>query len=134
MPINGATPIVGATAFVAPTGGAADTLSAFGSLSEMKAVFDGDTEVLTQKTIDLSVKDAKVSSSAPNGYTQARRTALLKFPLELDNGNRTVCTVQVSLAVDVEATAAEIAEYMSIASQVCGDTDFATFWKLGTLE
>jgi hypothetical protein len=100
----------------------------------MKAFFDGDTELLTAKSIDFSVKEPTVSASAPNGYTQARRVALLRFPLELDNGNRTVCTAKVELAVDVEATSAEIAEYVLITSQVLADADFAAFWALGRVE
>jgi hypothetical protein len=131
MPINGATPIVGATAYVAPTGGSADSLSAFGSLTETKAVFDGDTDVLTQKSVDFSVKEAKVSASAPNGYTQVRRTALIKVPRILDNGARTVSTVKIELADDVEANSAEIGENMLLASQICSDPDFASFWALG---
>lgn len=133
MPINGATPIVGGT-YVVPSGGTADTLSAFGSRTEVQASFDADTEYLTKKDILFSQKEPSVSASAPNGYTQARRTALLKLPLELDNGNRTVNTVRIELAVDIEATAAEIAEYCTLASQVLGDSDFSAFWQIGTLE
>lgn len=133
MPINGATPLVGSTTYVAPTGGSADSLSAFGSLTDMKAVFDGDTSVLTQKTMDISVKEAKVSASAPGGYTQARRFVLIKFPKILGNTNRTVNTIKIELAVDLETTSAEIAEYMFLASQVCADTDFTSLWANGTL-
>jgi hypothetical protein len=133
MAINAATPIIGGT-YVGPSGGSADTLSAFGSRTEMEAVFDGDTEYLTRKTALFTQKEPNVSANAPNGYTQARRTVLLKFPLELDNGNRTINTIRIELAVDVEATASEISEYCLLASQTLGDTDFAAFWQLGTLE
>jgi hypothetical protein len=133
MSINAATPLIGAT-YVVPTGGSADSLSATGDQTTMKAFFDGDTELLTAKSIDFSVKEPAVSISAPNGYTQARRVALLRFPLELDNGNRTVCTLKCELAVDVEATAAEIAEYLCIGSQVLADTDFTSFWTLGRVQ
>jgi hypothetical protein len=133
MSINGATPIVGGT-YAAPTSGSADTLSASGGVNEVKALFDGDTEFLTAKSMIFTTKEPKVSASAPNGYTQARRAVTLKFPLELDNDARTINTIRVELSVDVEATAAEIAEYCLIASQVLGDADYASFWKLGITE
>jgi hypothetical protein len=133
MSINGATPIVGGN-YAVPTSGTADTLSAAGSQNSMEAVFDGDTEFLTQKSISFTRKVPSVSANAPNGYTQARRSAFLQFPLELDNDNRTVNSIRIELGVDIEATAAEIAEYCLIASQVLADTDFAAFWQLGICE
>jgi hypothetical protein len=133
MTINAATPIIGGT-YVVPSGGTADALSAFGSRTEMEARFDADTEYLTAKTAVFSQKEPAVANSAPNGFTQARRSVLVKFPLELDNGNRTVNTIRIELGVDVEATSAEIAEYCLIASQILGDTDFSAFWQIGTLE
>jgi hypothetical protein len=133
MPINGATPIIGGT-FSAPTSGSADALSAVGDASKSVAKFDGDTEFLTAKSIDFTAKEPSVSSTAPNGYTQARRSALLKFPKVLDNSARTVNTVKLELAVDVEMTAAEIAEYCLVAAQILSDPDFAAFWQLGIPE
>jgi hypothetical protein len=133
MSINGATPIIGGT-YVAPSGGSADALSAVGDATKMVARFDADTEYLTSKSVDFSSREPSVSSSAPNGYTQARRSALFKFPLPLDNGGRTVNTIKIELGVDVEATAAEIAEYCLVASQFLADPDFASFWQLGINE
>jgi hypothetical protein len=133
-PINGATPIVGATAYAAPTGGSADVLSAVGDDSKAVARFDGDTEYLTAKSVEFSRTEPKVSASAPNGYTQARRSVFCKFPLELDNDARTVNTIKIELSVDIEATAAEITEYCRIASQLLGDGDYTSFWTLGLTE
>jgi hypothetical protein len=133
MSINGATPIVGGT-YAVPTSGTADTLSAVGNQNSMEAVFDGDTEYLTQKSISFSCKSPTVSANAPNGYTQARRSAFLQFPEILDNANRTVNSIRIELGVDYEMTAAEIAEYCLIASQVLADPDYAAFWQLGRPE
>lgn len=134
MAINGATPIVGATTYVAPTGGSADTLSAFGSNGGVTAIFDGDTELLTQKKATFTAKDPQVQVSAPNGYTQAKRQAYIRVPLTLDNGNITTNSIRVEVSVDPETTAAEIAELRLLASQILGDSDFTPFWSLGVLE
>jgi len=131
MAINGATPLVGSTTYVAPTGGSADTLAATGDSLTATALFAGDTEFLTQKEIAFTVKKPVVSVSAPNGYTQARRTALLKTPLELDNGARTVNTLKMELAVDIETTTAEIQEMLFIGSQLLADGDYTNYWCNG---
>lgn len=131
--INGATPIIGGT-YAAPTGGSADALAAFGSLSEMKAIFTGDTEVLTQKSVSFTQTEPKVLSSAPNGYTQAKRQTFLRVPFLLDNGKMTTCTFRGEVSFDTEMTAAEVGELLSLGSQLIGDSDFTSFWVSGILE
>lgn len=134
MTINAATPIIGATTYVAPTGGSADVLSAFGSRNEMVAYVDSETEVLSRRELSFTIKEPSVASSAPGGFTQARRTVMLKTPKVLANDNRTMNTASVQLAVDPETTVAEIKEIILVLSQVLGDTDFAAFWQQGILE
>jgi hypothetical protein len=134
MPINAATPKVGSTTYVEPSDGTADVLSRLGAtLAEARATFDADTEYLTQKSIDFSVTEPRVNPSLPNGYTQQKRIAKLKIPLELDNGNRTVNTVTITMSCDIETSAAERTELMMLGSQLLGDSDFTDFWQSGDL-
>ena len=83
--------LTGAT-LVAPTGGSAMPFLSIGSNADNPDTLycTSDTDFRTQRTVDVSVKRPKVSATAPNGYTQARATAVFKFPLELENGNITV--------------------------------------------
>jgi hypothetical protein len=119
----------GATALAA-TGGDDQALVSLGISANKNVVFfDGDTDFRTRRTIDFTTKAPTVQASAPNGYTQARSTALLKFPLELDNGERTVNTVRIEVAYDPESTAAEVEEMLEVAGQVVGTSAFFDFWK-----
>jgi hypothetical protein len=133
MSINGATPIVGGT-YAAPTSGSADALSAFGSLTEMKALFDADTPGVSAKSMSFTVTEPKPLASAPNGYTQAKRQAYLRVPLVLDNGNITTCSVRIEISFDSEMTSSEIEEMCLLGSQVLGDADFSSWRVSGILE
>ncbi len=115
------------------TGGTASALTTLGeSLSEHKAYVDGP-DFLTRSDISFTVKAPKVSSGAPNGYTQHRSICLIKTPLVLDNGNTTVNTVKIEFSTDVETTDAEKETLRVYAAQLLFDSDFDDFWKHGSL-
>jgi hypothetical protein len=94
----------------------------------VQAYLDEDLSLLEQKTLNLSVKPAKANASAPNGYSQARCSATLSQPFALDNGERTVNTGRVELALDPEATPAERKALRYNLALVLLDADFDEFW------
>lgn len=114
---------------IAVTGGTATTVIAKDSPNNHRRVILDDGAVFQlQKELDFSVKEAKVSASAPNGYTQARNALYLKEPFVLDNGSTTVCSGRIEIACDVELTEAErraILERLCIAAL---DSDVSDFW------
>jgi hypothetical protein len=92
-------------------------------------ILDDSSTFLLQTEMDFSIKSPKVQSDAPNGYTQARNVLLVKSPFVLDNGNRTVNTIRVELAVDHELTSAERQSLIELAVHTLVDSDFADYWE-----
>lgn len=114
---------------VSTTGGTATSLASLGNtLGQHNCYFDDGSEFLAQSNIDFTVKAPKVSATAPNGYTQARNTVLIKVPLALDNGSVTVNTVRIDFASDIEMTDAERLTMRVYAAQILSDSDFTEFW------
>jgi hypothetical protein len=127
MSISNASVLTGAT--VAPSGGTALAFSSTGIRNNTNTLYvAADLDQRTRRKIVCTVKEPKVSSTAPNGYTQSRSIAIAKFPLTLDNGLVTVNTLKIELATDVETSAAELAEYKSIGAQILCDADFDDFF------
>lgn len=95
-----------------------------------------DTDFRTRRSMTLTSKDPKVSATAPNGYTQARRKIVLKFPkLNATTGKVTFNTLSVELATDdVVTNDADKVEYANCGAQVLFDPDFLPFLKNGSLE
>jgi flagellar hook-associated protein FlgK len=91
------------------------------------AVFNG-TDWLTQDRAIFKVKDPKVNTTAPNGYTQGRAEALIRRPMVLDNGNSTFNSVWAGLSCDVETTAAEKLSLRLLAAQLLTQSAFADFY------
>lgn len=119
---------------VATTGGTATTFIEKGSsLNYWEGIFDDSSEFISQSSISCTVKDPKVNSGSPNGYTQARSSITVKVPLLLDNGSYTVNTLRLELAVDHETTDAEIQSMLVYGAQLFHDTDFSDFWKKQSL-
>jgi hypothetical protein len=115
---------------MAPTGGSALAFSSAGQSAGINTLYaTADTDLRTRRSIVATVKDPKVSASAPNGYTQARATVVYKAPLALDNGGVTVNTVRIEFAYDVETSTAEKTELLVIASQICNDADFTELFQ-----
>lgn len=98
-------------------------------VEELVMVLDDGSEFVGQTKIAFSVKDPKISASAPNGYTQARSKVKYTVPLALDNGNTTINSLELSLAVDHETTDAEIQTMLVAAAQLLTDSDYSDFWK-----
>jgi len=128
MSISAASVTVGAT--FAPTGGSATSLlQKSDDGNSVQTILDDGSILLSQKQVDFSTQAPKVSTGAPNGYTQARNTVVIKVPLTLDNGNRTVNTIRIELASDIETTDAERDTLRELAMHVLNDTDFDDFWN-----
>jgi len=120
---------------IAPTGGTALTFTSngFTGPGKLTLVVPADTDLRLRRSMDVTVKQARVSSSAPNGYTQPRITVIYKKPKLLANGKITVNTIKVEAAYDVETTQTEIQELIDVAAQVCSDSDVEPTFKLLSL-
>lgn len=128
MSLSAASILVGTT--LAGTGGTATTFKTLGNtLTQHNLLLDDGSEFINQTELDFTIKSPKVDTSAPNGYTQQRMTCVIKRPLALDNGNRTVNTVRIEISVDHEATASEIDSLRELAAQVVFDADYDDFWQ-----
>jgi len=120
---------------VATTGGTATSFKSLGNtINQHNLVLDDGSEFEARTLLEASVKTPKVSASAPNGYTQARNTMLLKVPLALDNGLVTVNTVKIEIASDIEMTDAERLSMRVLAAQLIHDSEFVDFWDLQSVE
>jgi len=127
MSLSNASVLSGAT--ITPSGGTALAFEGTGIRGNSHTlVASADTNLLTRRSIVCTVKEPRVSPGAPNGYTQARATAVFKSPLVLDNGNTTVNTVRIEVSYDSESTAAEVDELLVVASQILSDSDFASLF------
>lgn len=119
---------------VSATGGTATTLKSKGGTNNELTVFlDDGSDFFDQKTVQFTVREPKVSASAPNGYTQARNKVRVMVPLALDNGNVTINTMEIHLNCDPETTDAEISTMLSLGGQLCTDSDFLEFWQKRSL-
>lgn len=120
-------------ATIAISAGTAKALSVIGqSLNEIVVFFDG-TDLRTRTEATFTSKRPVKKADAPNGYTQDRKSVYLKVPLTLANGKVTVNTMQIVMATDVETTDAQKQTMMNEAAQLIIATDFANFWKSGTM-
>lgn len=115
---------------VAVTAGTATTLLSQGdTLGSHNLVLDDGSTFFGQTSLEFVAKNPQISASAPNGYTQKRNTVKLKQKFALDNGNYTVNTGEVKLAVDPETTDAEIQTLKVTLCQLIMDSDFDEFWS-----
>lgn len=127
--------IVTAPTSIAPTGGSALTFSSNGiSNGVAELIVPADTDQRIRRSLTVSAKSPKASTSAPNGYTQSRVTMLYRKPKLLANGKITVATAKVEFAYDVENTQLEIQELLDVAAQLCSDADFTPVVKLLSLQ
>jgi len=132
MPLQTASVLSGAT--ITPSGGTALAFTGAGIRNNTHPLFvAADADLRTRRTMMCTVKDPKVSASAPNGYTQARSSVTFKSPLSLDNGSITVNTVRVEVSYDVETSAAELAELKVIGAQILTDSDFDALFQSQSL-
>lgn len=129
MAIDGGNIIPDATTYVAPTGGFATLLNvAFAEGRKAVARVATETGFLDRHTFEFSSKDPVANASAPGGWTQSRSVLLIKQPYTLANGNRTVNTLRIELAVDPEVTAAESLALRLAAAECLGRPSYVDFW------
>ncbi len=127
MSLNAGTILVDGTPSV--TGGTSTAFASKGAtLNKHNLFLDDGAILLDQVELQVTTKEAKVQASAPNGYTQARVIAKLLYPLNLDNGARTVNTITLEMATDVETTDAEKLSMRVAACQLLFDSDFTELW------
>lgn len=127
MTIKDASVLVGTT--LSGSGGTATTFLDGGDDADSHSVTLNDSsEFVDQTDLAFSTKRPKVQAAAPNGYTQRRCSFVIQRPLALDNGNRTVNTVRVEFAVDIETTSSEVDSLRELAAQVVFDSDYDGFW------
>lgn len=81
-------------------------------------------ELISTREYVISAKRPKVQASSPSGYTQARTKGKFLIPKTLASGARTVNTISVELAVDIETTDAEKTEMLYMMAQALFDADF----------
>lgn len=119
---------------VATTGGTATPVISKGTLLDQhNVILDDSSEFIAQTSMSFANKDPKVSLSAPNGYTQARRSVKILEPLLLDNGNYTTNSATIILSVDPETTDAEKLSLRVLAAQAIHDSDLDDFWNKGSM-
>lgn len=122
------------TPSVAVTGTDNITVASQGnSLTEGRLVYTSDTDGVTRRLISLKGTPWRQAAGTPNGYTQARSVATLKYPLLLANGNITVETIQISLAYDIESSVARITALLDDACQIQKHADLQPFWTTQAL-
>lgn len=127
MSLNNASILESAT--ISVTGGTALDFSSLGgnTLGQNKLVVPADVDFKTRRSINCVAKEPRINVDKPNGYTQARQSAVLSIPRVLDNGLLSVDTIKVEIATDVETTVAEKQEMLKLGAQICTDSDFADF-------
>lgn len=117
-------------ATITPSGGTALAFNASVPYNgSVKAYCTTDTDLRSRRTIDFSVKEPKVSPSAPAGYTQARANTFIRAPLALDNGSSTTNTVSIGFSFDPETTQAEVLELRKLAVLAIIDSDLDGFYN-----
>lgn len=132
MAISGGAILLDGT--VSATGGTSTTLLSKGENGETNKVLLNDgVAFISQKTIDFTVKEPRVSASSPSGYTQAREIVVLKFPKILADGSRTVNTLRLELSTDINTTDAERLTMRSAGAQLLVDSDITSFWNSQSL-
>lgn len=114
---------------VAPTGGTSESFTSIGDSLNQHDVVYGTGSVLDRKSVTFKTVHASVQGGAPNGYSQQRSTFKLKHPLVLANEERTVNTVKVELACDIETTDAQKLNLRLTAAQLLADTALTEFYN-----
>lgn len=128
MSLANASVLTGPT--ITASGGTALGLSSLGQNgNRVSLVATADTDFRTRRTMDFTAKAPNSNVAAPNGYTQARPSVLIKAPITLANGKLTVNTLRIEMAYDVETSQAQIAALMELGAQSLFDSDFVSFWK-----
>jgi hypothetical protein len=129
MSIKTASVALGAT--FSATGGVATAITPLSTVNAEILAFVATTGVMASNRTEITfaAKQPRVNSSSPGGFTQGRSSASIKQPKTLANGARTLNTASVSIAIDPETTAAELAAIKSLLINCINDSDFDQFWQ-----
>jgi hypothetical protein len=131
MSIKSFTLLEGAS--ITPSGGTSKTCSELMQIQDGYRIhIEEDTDYETKRYLDFKSREPRPKAEAPNGYTQARRSLLIRHPLSLDNGKITVNTSSYVLAIDPETSAAEVAEYLIEMAQLLVATATSQFFSVGS--
>lgn len=118
---------------ITATGGTARNLVSLGDNADSHILYFGTGGYLARTLVEFSKSTPQPSSTSPDGYTQARRSVVMKVPLTLANGLTTICTFRGQLSVSVESTDAEINAMIRNVAQFLGDSEAAGFWTAGQM-
>lgn len=114
---------------ISPSGGSALAFTSQGVQGDKnRFICDADTDLRTQRVIELSCRRPRAQASAPNGYTQARVSGFYKIPRILANGNISVDTISVTISTDVETTVAQKSEMLLQGAQLFIDSELLGAW------
>lgn len=128
MSIKTSSLLLGGT--VAATGGTATGMIDKGNtLYQTNVVLDDSSEFASQTRMEYTIKEPKVSTGAPNGYTQKRNTVRILVPLVPSGGESTINSFTITGSVDPMTTEAQMDELRSLAAQAIADTDLSDFWN-----
>lgn len=119
---------------IAATGGTTKTFSKLRQNGNSVILSDlAVSDMRVRPTIEVSVRSPAPSVSAPNGYTQARGSNVIKVPKLLANGKITVNTVRQEFSFDVETTDAEKQYLLDLAAHAAINTDLKSAMKDGAI-
>lgn len=128
MALSGLSVATGATVSTSGGTAVAVTEKTRGLTSVVLAATD-DT-LAAQRTFTFSVSEPKVTSSNPTGYTQARRTLVIKFPVDLGGDlGYNVDKVTIEVSTGISTPAATMIDYRRMAAQALIDSDLLGFWN-----
>lgn len=133
MPVNGATLAVGGTVSVA--GGTSTSFVA--NSAEVKGgiqvVDSANTNAITRAMITLrTIKSAIVNAVTGKYSGKTKRQAQLVRPKVLGDGSIIFPLIRIEIETHPEMTDAEVSALLSEGAQLCIDSDFTSFWKLGS--
>lgn len=132
MPFNNASLLDNPT--VAFSAGSAITLVSQGSSErENRLYVDEDSSSVLRRYVTVKATPARVSTSAPGGYTQERSFVACTVPKVLTNGNRTTNTGRIEISVDPETTDAERTALRKLMMQML-DAQFDALYNKGNAQ
>lgn len=112
-----------------PVDGTAQILATLQEGSGKHDVYFNATSLVVRNSASFSVKSPKVNASAPSGYTQARSTILLRFPVTAADSTITYSTLKIELATDISMSSAQIDTLRSLGAQMLASmSDLDEFW------
>ena len=134
MPINNGTILVGGT--VSATGGTSTAFVANGAEVKggIQVVDSANANAITRAMITFRNIKAAIVDVLTGKYTgKTKRQAQLVRPKVLASGTIVFPLIRVELEIHPEMTDAEVSALLSEGAQLCIDSDFTSFWKLGSL-